>query len=68
MPEEEDDLSDTIASNAAGPAEVRGDSSTVKQHSLPDQIAADKYLAQKRAREAGGTGLKFYKLVPPGIS
>jgi len=38
------DLEDTILENAQGPAEARGDAVSVKQHPLPDQIEADKYL------------------------
>jgi hypothetical protein len=38
----------------------------MKQHSLPDQIAADKYLAGKRAMASPGLGLKMAKIVPPG--
>lgn len=69
MPDEDGvDLSAAIAANAAGPAQASGDSSSVRQHSLPDQIAADKYLAAKRAQAAGGLGIKRFKLVPPGMS
>lgn len=39
-----EELKDTLLSNAQGPAEATGDEGSVKQHSLPDQIAADKYL------------------------
>ncbi len=38
-----EDLENTIRENAANPAEVQGDSGRVKQHSLADQIAADRY-------------------------
>jgi hypothetical protein len=36
------------------------------QHSLPDQIAADRYLASKAATKKKGLGIKTAKLVPPG--
>ena len=39
-----DDLKDAIKQNADGPAEARGDSGSVRQHSVKDQIEADKYL------------------------
>jgi len=61
-----DDLADTIRTNAEGPAEAHGDSGGMKQHSLPDQIAADKYLAGKQAMASAGLGLKMAKIVPPG--
>ena len=54
-----------ILENAQGPARVKGDSSEVQQHSLRDQIAADKYLASKEATRRG-LGAIFKKLVPPG--
>ncbi|MBE3099495.1 MAG: hypothetical protein IMZ55_11240 [Acidobacteria bacterium] len=61
-----DDLADAIRTNAEGPAEAHGDAGGMKQHSLPDQIAADKYMAGKRAMASAGLGLKMAKIVPPG--
>lgn len=64
-----DELEDTILENAQGPAEGRGDSVSIKQHSLPDQIEADKYLAGKGAladRTKKTMGVRIVKLVPPG--
>ena len=58
-------LAGIILENAQGPARVKGDSSEVQQHSLRDQIAADKYLASKEATRRG-LGAIFKKLVPPG--
>lgn len=61
------DLKDTIAENAAGPARARGDSTEVQQHSLPDQIAADKYLASKNAIGSGKKmGIKFLRIKAGG--
>lgn len=61
------DLEDTILENASGPAEASGDSGSVKQHSLRDQIEADRYLASKAAAaNATHRGLRFNKIVPPG--
>lgn len=61
-----DDLQDTIRENAAGPKRAKGDSAEMEQHSLPDQIAADRYLASKNATKKKGLGAAFKKLVPPG--
>jgi hypothetical protein len=61
-----DDLADAIRTNAEGPAEAHGDAGGMKQHSLPDQIAADKYLASKNALAKKGLGLTRVKIVPPG--
>lgn len=63
----ETDLSTAIATNAAGPAKAAGDSGSMEQHPLPDQIAADRYLAAKNAATRG-LGIRHVKLVPPGAS
>lgn len=63
-----DDLKDAIRENAEGPAKAAGDAGSVEQHKLPDQIAADKYLASKEAAKSKRRGLAFNKLVPPGAS
>jgi hypothetical protein len=61
-----DDLAQTIRDNALGPSEVHGDSGGMRQHSLTDQIEADRYLASKKAAKNKGLGIGLKKLVPPG--
>ena len=61
-----DDLEQTIRENAQGPAEAHGDSGGVKQHSLAEQIEADRYLESKKAARKKGLGVATKKLVPPG--
>ena len=61
-----DDLDQKIRENAEGPAEAQGDSGRVKQHSLADQITADRYLEGKKAARNKGLGVAMKKLVPPG--
>ena len=61
-----DNLDDTIRENAQGPAKASGDSGSMEQHKLPDQIAADRYLASKSASKSKRRGLSFNKLIPPG--
>lgn len=61
-----DELDDTIEQNAKGPAKASGDAGAVEQHSLPDQIETDRYLAAKKAAQQKHRGLRFNKLVPPG--
>ena len=61
-----DDLEDTIRDNAQGPAKATGDSGSMEQHPLPDQIAADRYLESKKATRCKGLGIGLKKLVPPG--
>lgn len=63
-----DDLEQTIRQNAEGPAKASGDSGSVEQHKLADQIAADRYLCTKEAANSKKRGLRFNKLVPPGAS
>ena len=62
MPE---DLSPTIQENAQGPKKAQGDSGSVEQHDLSDQIEADRYLASKEAAKKG-LGVRMTKVVPPG--
>ncbi len=62
-----EDLDSTIEQNAAGPKQASADDVTVQQHSLPDQIAADKYLAGKRAMSSNpAKAFVRVKIVPPG--
>jgi hypothetical protein len=61
-----DDLEDTIRENAQGPAKATGDSGSMEQHPLPDQIASDRYLESKKATRRRGLGIGLKKLVPPG--
>ena len=61
-----EDLSDIIQENAEGPAKASGDAGSMEQHSLPDQIAADRYLESKKAARRKGLGIQLKKLVPPG--
>ena len=61
-----ENLDTQICDNAAGPKKATGDSGSVEQHSLADQIAADRYLASKKATRSKGLGIRLSKLVPPG--
>lgn len=61
-----DDLDETIEENAKGPAKASGDTGSVEQHKLAEQIEADRYLASKDAAKKPNRGLRFNKLVPPG--
>ncbi len=65
MPEETE-IEDSIRRNAAGPKSAEVDGQKVEQHSLPDQIEADKYLASKKAVKSRTSGLKFSKLCHSG--
>lgn len=63
MPEE---LEQAIKDNAAGPARAAVDGQSVEQHSLRDQIEADRYLASKEAVRRKDRGLRITRLIPPG--
>lgn len=62
------DLDQNIRDNASGPAKATGDSGSVEQHKLRDQVEADRYLESKKATRRKGVGVKFAKLVPPGTA
>ncbi len=61
-----EELDDTIKTNAQGPKQASADGVNVQQHSLPEQIAADRYLQSKQAARRKGLGIATKKLVPPG--
>jgi hypothetical protein len=61
-----DDLKDAIQENAVGPALAEVDGVKTQQHPLPDQIAADKYLAAKEAQANPAKAFTRIKIVPPG--
>ncbi len=52
-----ENLDTQIRDNAAGPKKATGDSGS---------IAADKYLASKKAIRSRGLGIRLSKLVPAG--
>ena len=60
------ELDQNIRENAAGPRRARNDAGEMEQHPLPDQIAADRYLASKNATKKKGLGVTLKKLIPPG--
>ena len=57
-----------LEQNATGPKRAQGDAGSVEQHSLPDQIAVDRYFAAKRAMRTRTKGLIISKIVPPGAA
>jgi len=61
-----DPLDAKISDNASGPRRASGDGGSIDQHSLPDQIAADKYLESKKASRSKGLGIKLAKISPGG--
>ena len=62
-----DELDTSIRENASGPRKASGDSGSIEQHPLREQIEADRYLNSKQAVK-NGLGIRKSKLVPPGAS
>ena len=61
-----DELEQSIRESAQQPAKAAGDSGSVEQHSLSEQITADRYLASKSAARSKRLGLRLTHVVPPG--
>lgn len=59
------DLEDSISTSAQQPRKVTGDEGSIEQHSLPDQIEADRYL-KANAAASRGLGIRHVKIIPPG--
>ena len=63
---EDKTVENAIRENASGPKSAEIDGQKVEQHSLKDQIAADEYLATKKAVKSRTSGLKISKLCHSG--
>jgi hypothetical protein len=61
------EIDDQIKANTLGPKRVKGDSGEVEQHSLKDQLEADRYLNSKKAAKKPFRSI-CSKIVPPGAS
>lgn len=53
---------ETIAENAAAPRRVQGDSGSAEQHSIPDQIAADKYRRSTAASASRKLPIRYVRV------
>ena len=62
------DTRTAIRDSAEGPRRVRGDEGEVEQHSLKEQIEADRYLDGQTATARTSLGLRFRKFKPPGTA
>ncbi len=62
-----EEIENAIRQNAEGPESAEEDGVRMKQHPLPDQIEADKYLATKEAASRNpAKAFTRVKIVPPG--
>ena len=66
MPEPTNNIEQVIRDNAAGPKRAQGDAGSVEQHSLKDQVEADRYLSSKQVAANPAKAVRFTRLVPPG--
>lgn len=64
----EDDRSEQLANNLAAPRRFRGDEGEAEQHSLPDQIAMDRHLANKAAAKSPRKALRMSVMRRPGAA
>lgn len=56
---------DQIVTNALAPKRASGDSGSMEQHPIADQIQAAEFKAAKAAARRG-LGIRHVKLIPPG--
>ena len=59
-------VSNAIEQNALGPKRVQVGNTSVEQHAVADQIAADQHTKATTAGSKNHLGLRFVQLVPPG--
>lgn len=55
----ENDITTSIEANAEGPKKVTVDGMSVEQHSIQDQIEADRYLKSQNAAAGANRGIRF---------
>lgn len=60
------DLSDQIEDNATGPLKAQGDAGSFEQHSLRDQIEADRYLKTLAAQSGTKPPFRLGRIIPGG--
>lgn len=61
-------IGEAIEQNAKGPASAANGSQSASQHSLRDQIEADRYLRSKAVADAPPAffGMRIQRIKPPG--
>ncbi len=61
-------MSEEIKTNSLKPKRIKGDRGEVEQHSIADQIAADKYEASKSVAVSPFKALRKAKIVYGGMT
>jgi hypothetical protein len=64
----ENEMDQAIKDNVLGPKSAESDGHKVEQHSIKDQIEADRYLNSKQAMKKKNWGLKMSRIIPPGAA
>lgn len=59
-------VADAIENNALGPKRVQVGNQSVEQHSIEEQIAADRHGKANTAAGKNHFGVRFIQIVPPG--
>jgi hypothetical protein len=67
MSDETDQAGEALLAALATPARASSGAGSVDSRSIPDLIAAANYLNGLAAAQAGGTGLRFARLIPDGM-
>lgn len=60
------DRTEKLENAADSPKSASGDGQSASAHSLPDQIAMDNHLAEKKRAKSRKQPLKLFSLSPPG--
>ena len=63
---DENEIEKSIKENAVGPKSAESDGQKVEQHSIAEQIEADRYLNSKKAMKKQNLGLRVIRIIPPG--
>ena len=62
--DEQKTIEEAILQNLSQPKRIQSEVGSVEQHSLPDMIAADKYLEQKRVAKSKQSPLRLFPIEP----
>ena len=65
MPDPTPFITNAIRENALGLKKASNDAGSVEQHSIPDQIAAERFNASKEAMSRRHRGVRIWRIVPP---
>jgi hypothetical protein len=61
------DILDDVGANITKPKKVTTQAGSVEQHDLGEQVAAAKAILGKAAGSKNRLGLRFRKIIPPGM-